>query len=181
MTPLLRVALVALVFATPAAAADLGWSPWGVEPTVLFRVEALQVGVGPSVHASTLNLDIEWHRLRLGVSAFELYGGASVLPVRIGCTIFDRPRNYGGRLFGKLPEVYVQAAVHHSIWNDPPPYYNAGELSVAAAVDYFGVGAVARVGVVAFSECRTADRLEDIRVTPFIGLQLRFASLCAGF
>jgi hypothetical protein len=193
-----RLVFIILVLqAASALAYDRVWSPWDIEPSLMFRVEPLSGGLTAYVYPRSgnqdggmglapdyalMSLDAEWHRFRLGVTALQSYfGQGSFAPVRAGYTIIDQPRNYGGRLFGKVPEVYVQATAHWNIWNDAPPYIYAGVIEAVAAVDVYGFGASASAGLALHSSNRMSPAIANVGAYPFVSLRVRLFTLCAGF
>ncbi|MFO7650346.1 MAG: hypothetical protein R6X13_03255 [bacterium] len=165
---LLRIAILALVTALPctAVAGDL-WRT-GKEPEELphlyLRFEAWSSGWAWPVYRQELSpfsnalwpyragyVGLELGRIRAGLA---LAGGVhpfpSFLPISFGVTLWDRPTRYVGRLYGKLPEVYVEAqGGFGNLW-DPhtsPNINFAGTFSLVAAGDCFGLGASAMAGL----------------------------------
>jgi hypothetical protein len=104
-----------------------------------------------------ISLDARWWRIRGGISVGEFgygYGGTTFLsmPVRVGLTLWQRPMNYVGCLWGMLPEVYLQASAtpsEQAIWSiDPPPTtLFIGHAELRAAADMYGVGIDVGAGV----------------------------------
>ena len=196
VTRLFLPALI-LTLATSALAHERTWAPWKIEPTVFFRTEFVSGGAGVGFYGgdrhspaqlvlvpdvSMLNVDVEWRKLRFGVSAMEVFlPGLSVMPMRAGFTIIDRPHNYAGRLFGKTPEVYAQFKAHWAVWFDPPPYVHGGCIEVVAAIDRYGLGLSASAGVISYWSSYSAGEAGQFSLLPYVGIRLRLGTLCAGF
>ena len=99
------------------------------------------------------SIDLKYRRLRAGTSLIEAgygIGSLSLLPVRLGYTIWEKPRRYLGTLAGMVPEFYLQATA--TLWpknGRTPPYDRfVGHTEVRAAADIFGVGLDVGVGLV---------------------------------
>jgi hypothetical protein len=100
------------------------------------------------------SVDLKYWRLRAGTSLVEAgysSGSLSVLPVRLGFTIWERPRRYLWKLYGMAPEFYLQTTA--TLWpvnGDLPPHDEfVGHAEVRAAADIFGVGLDVGAGVAA--------------------------------
>ena len=75
-----------------------------------------------SLEGTLLNVDLEWWRVRLGASMITGEPFSAFNP-RVGFTVYDRPVNYWGPLWGKLPEVFVQLGTMSYI-DHSAPYYD---------------------------------------------------------
>ena len=99
-------------------------------------------------------IDLKWRRLRVGTSFIEAgygIGSLSLLPVRLGYTIWEKPRRYLRTFYGMAPEFYLLATA--TLWprnGQAPPYDKfVGHAEVRAAADVFGVGLDVGAGLVA--------------------------------
>jgi hypothetical protein len=99
-------------------------------------------------------VDLKWRRLRVGTSFIEAgygVGSISLLPVRLGYTLWERPRRYLRAFYGMTPEFYLQTTV--TVWprnGEAPPYDRfVGHAEVRAAADIFGIGLDVGAGLVA--------------------------------
>jgi hypothetical protein len=182
-----------------SASPETAYSPWHPrfgdrKPRWLLRVEMLSCGYegiyGLYKHymtycpaSSYVRVEAEWWRLRLGVGFANQFEKSmySLFPLSIGFTLWQRPHNYAGRLFGKLPEVYLRYS-EEGILNDPPPYLSVGTLELVGSADSYGVGLAAAVGV----RCVRCDYPQVLpkpiyTFNPFIGIRVRLLTLAAGF
>jgi len=100
-----------------------------------------------------LSLDLRWWRLRAGISLGEFgYGTRTTfltIPARAGFTLWQRPRNYVGSLYGMLPEIYLQGSGSLTIWtvDAPPTALFVGHAELRAAADLYGLGVDVGAGV----------------------------------
>jgi hypothetical protein len=90
------------------------------------------------------SLDARWWRIRAGASLVEVGYSSwswSLLPVRLGFTLWQRPQRYLWRLHGMLPEVYAQATAAVGLFRiSPPPTEDfVGHAELRAATDMFGL------------------------------------------
>jgi len=197
---LLRLGLaLVLVSMSLAFAQEFTLAPTHIKPSWFVRVEVLSFGrdfytYGDSQNprrilalpaASAVNVEAEWHRIRLGVGAaryFEGGYGFSILPLSVGYTIWHRPYNYAGQLFGMVPEVYARFTVDWSVKSDGPPYEQAGTLELGAAIDAYCFGLSASAGVTGNRETYPPiDPAYRYSFVPFVGFRLRLLTLTAGF
>ena len=125
-------------------------------PRFFLRAELVSVGGGivgwwdnnsrfraePTVLMEMPYVGVEFSRVRAGFGLIDgYYGAISFLPISVGYTIYERPIRYWGRLYGKVPEIYVEATGRFFNWNDPPPEIPfIGTLALVGSVDCFGVG-----------------------------------------
>jgi len=127
------------------------------EPQFFITPTLLDIGIGGNrgVVGRILSLDLQWWRMRAGISLGELgYGSHTTflnMPVRAGFTIWQRPVRYTGRLYGMVPEIYVQGSYAIGIWSiDPPPTdLSISHAEARAAVDFYGVGIDVGIGAAA--------------------------------
>ncbi|MCX6844712.1 MAG: hypothetical protein NTX53_20815 [candidate division WOR-3 bacterium] len=134
-------------------------------PQIFFHAELIGIGPGaclwkdnpsdspfePTVLMTAPYVGVEFHRARAGFGLFDgaYYAAFSVLPISIGYTIYERPVRYWGRLYGKVPDVYVKATARFANWSDPPPEIPfIGTMEAVCAVDCYGLGIGASVGLV---------------------------------
>lgn len=133
-------------------------------PRFFFRAELVSAGGGligwwddnsrfkaePTVMMEAPYVGVEFSRVRAGFGLVDgYYWAVSFLPISVGYTIYERPVRYWGRLYGKVPEVYVEATGRFFNWNDPPPEIPfIGTLRLVGSVDCFGIGISTSLGVV---------------------------------
>jgi hypothetical protein len=188
-----------LVSTSPAFAQEFTLAPTHITPSWFLRVELLSGGedcyIGSDLQnrakvyftptASAVNVEAEWHRVRLGVGAARFFAegfGLSTLPLSVGYTIWHRPYNYAGQLFGMMPEVYARFTADWSVYDDGPPNEQAGTLELGAAADAYCLGLSVSAGVMGMHETNPpispAGRYYFI---PFVGVRVRLLTLNAGF
>ena len=124
------------------------------------------------------SVDLKYRRLRIGTSLVEAgysSGALSVLPVRLGYTVWQRPRHYLWKLSGMVPELYLQTTA--TLWpknGDAPPYDKfIGHAEVRVAADVFGVGVDVGTGVAAVYGSSFTSTLYKWAIRPFIDARLR--------
>jgi hypothetical protein len=188
-----------LVSTSPALAQEFTLAPTHITPSWFFRVELLSGGLDLYTYgdnqnrvrffsmpaASAVNVEAEWHRVRLGVGAARFFAaglGMSMLPLSVGYTIWHRPYNYAGQLFGMVPEVYARFTADWSVYNDGPPYEQAGTLELGAAADAYCLGLSASAGVTGIRETNPpTSPAYRYSFVPFVGVRVRLLTLTAGF
>ena len=166
-------------------------------PQLFFRAELIGIGPGAarweytkSVEATVLadapHVEVEFHRVRAGLSLVDgFYTAAiSVLPMSLGYTIYERPVRYWDRLYGRIPEVYVKATARFFSSNlDPPPSYPfIGTVEAVGAVDCYGLGLSASVGLVYTVVGAVGNVYPETRsICPFVGAQIHLGLARIGF
>lgn len=156
------LAVLALLSASVAGAfeTDYSMSDYGPteEPQLFVTPSLLDLGLGAQkgLIVRLINLDAQWWRIRGGISLGEFGYGATyttflTMPVRAGFTIWQRPVWYTGRLYGMVPEVYVQGSASLDIWtiDGPPADLFIGHAELRGALNSYGVGIDVGVGVAA--------------------------------
>lgn len=151
----------------------------GVEALNFPRSRFYEPGIRGRIFAEGPTVSCEWHRVRVGISGARMPFDyldeelPTILPVHVGYTIWERPRNYAGRLLGKVPEIYVQASPE---WGSTD--FFGWRVEAAAAIDLAGFGLTASAGVQ-----RTLDTApySGPFISPFIGVRANVLSFCAGF
>jgi hypothetical protein len=189
-----------LIPAASALAQEFTLAPTHITPSWFLRVELLSGGLdfctssyaqsegrGYTMPAfSAVNVEAEWHRVRLGVGAARFFAegfGVSMLPFSVGYTIWHRPYNYAGQLFGMVPEVYARFTGDWSIWGEGEQNEQAGTLELGAALDGFCAGLSASAGVTGIREAAyyPSDPAYGYYFQPFVGIRVRLLTLNAGF
>lgn len=134
-------------------------------PSLYFSAELLRLGGGgqltplgldptPEVegwlNARLLHIGLELHRVRVGLGFTDVNSNdISTGLLDIGYTLYRRPAIFFGRVYGSVPEVYLEATAHlRSTTIYPPrPVDFTGAVSAVGAIDCYGLGASVAVGV----------------------------------
>lgn len=186
--PVLLLTAVSLTTAQPQ-----GWAPWDDEPSVFVRAELLSIGASivpnytwpPLPNGSLLSVEVEWNRFRLGASAVRVpfVPTLSPLPVSLGYTLWERPQNYAGRLFGKVPEVWTRFTADWTVGVIDEDYdMRIGTLEVGASADYVGLGITASAGVMGWYLHDTRNNPPgSFAFMPFVGVRASLLTFTAGF
>ena len=187
----LLISLSSFVPAMPGGQAE-----YGNEETPSFYITPEVFGFGvahPLSHGfgegSTFRIggiDMQYWRVRVGTSLLEAgYSGwsMSVLPVRLGFTLWRRPQKYLWQLYGMLPEVYIQTTTTLWPWRiDPPPYDSIiSHTELRAAADIFGVGLDVGAGVSARYRCIGHPVPYKWEVYPVVDARVRLGVTNFGF
>ena len=155
MTPNGPRLLLLLLLPCVALAGSLVYGDPDVTPSRFVSCELLSIGG---------RIDFAWARyrmlsatlslgsLRLGTALVEgWYLSAHALPLHVGYTLVRRPLRTAF-FYGMVPEVYADAAVY--LLNIPiagDVYPSLGRLAIGGGVDYYGVGARAELGILAWN------------------------------
>jgi hypothetical protein len=183
--------VILLLIAGHAAADDFSAEPWGIKPKGYMRVEVLAVGLGyalpyPLLDANVLSVEGEWHRFRLGACLLHVMAPEelSSLPISVGYTIWEHPKNYAGRLFEISSEGFIRFTADWGISEIDDGDFGAsqGTLEFVMAGDRVGFGYAAAVGLKGTHvHCEWPSPTNSRSVAPFIEVWGRFPTLMAGF
>jgi hypothetical protein len=137
------------------------------------------------VFGNLLYAGIEYYHVRAGLSLIDgQYGPVfTLLPISVGYTVYERPVHYWGQLYGRMPEVYVKATARViNVYFDPPPSFPfIGTLEAVGAVDCYGVGLSASVGLYYEVNGAYCPHPAVHYVKPFVSAQIHLPIVRIGF
>jgi hypothetical protein len=183
-----------LLMVSTVCAFDYGYSIASLDPAdqppLSVTLELAQLGVATRmplfpVFGDLLHAEVEYYHVRAGLSLIDGFYGPvyTFLPVSVGYTVYERPVHYSDRLYGRVPEVYVKATARFVNWYvDPPPSYPfIGTLEAVGAIDCYGVGLSASIGLYYEVNGAYAPHPAVHHVDPFASAKIHLPMLRLGY